>query len=166
MAAVALLRATLLDRKSALLQAVSLPVEERATSYLARICGKPLASIRMTRDFAAHTVVPAELQTSQETVQVERLSGGEKEQIHLCTRLALAEELMRDEAHFLLLDDVLTATDSPRLQRVCEMLTEFAKKMQIILFTCHPERFAGIENATLIDVEALRLHPGLAGSGT
>jgi len=27
--------------------------------------------------------------------------------------------------------------------------------MQVIVFTCHPERFASISNAHLIDVEAL-----------
>ena len=37
-------------------------------------------------------------------VDVERLSGGEKEQVFLCTRLALAEELSGAERHTLVLD--------------------------------------------------------------
>jgi energy-coupling factor transporter ATP-binding protein EcfA2 len=155
MGAVALLRSTLLERKGIILESVSKPVEDRATSYLARICGKPLASIRMTRDFAAETVMPADMGHSEEPVSLERMSGGEKEQIHLCTRLALAEELMREQPHFLLLDDVLTATDSTRLRRVCDMLSEFSRHTQVILFTCHPERFACISEANLIDMEAV-----------
>jgi ABC-type iron transport system FetAB ATPase subunit len=149
------LRSTLLERKGIILESVSKPVEDRATSYLARICGKPLASIRMTRDFAAETVMPADMGHSEEPVSLERMSGGEKEQIHLCTRLALAEELMREQPHFLLLDDVLTATDSTRLRRVCDMLSEFSRHTQVILFTCHPERFACISEANLIDMEAV-----------
>ena len=62
----------------------------------------------------------------------------------------------QEGSHFLLLDDVLTATDNDRLPRICDLLTEMAGKMQVILFTCHPERFAMISKANLIDVEALQ----------
>jgi exonuclease SbcC len=136
--------------------AISKPVEDRATAYLERICGKPLASIKLTHDFAAETVIPAELVGSPETtVGVERMSGGEKEQIWLCTRMALAMELARQEGQFLLLDDILTSTDSGRMLRICDLLAELAERMQVIVFTCHPERFASISDARLIDVEAL-----------
>lgn len=156
MDAIALLRNTMLQAKDQLLTAISKPVEDRATGYLERICQKPLASIKLTHDFGAETVIPAELVGSAEnTVRVERMSGGEKEQIWLCTRLALAMELARQEGQFLLLDDILTSTDSGRMLRICDLLAELAERMQVIVFTCHPERFASISDARLIDVETL-----------
>jgi ABC-type hemin transport system ATPase subunit len=155
MDALALLRNTLLQAKDQLLTAVSKPVEERATSYLERICAKPLASIRLTHDFAAETVIPAELEScSDNAINIGCLSGGEKEQIWLCTRIALAMELAREEGQFLLLDDILTSTDDVRMSRICDLLAELAGRMQVIVFTCHPERFARISNANLIDVGA------------
>jgi hypothetical protein len=60
MDALALLHNTLLQVKEELLTAVSKPVEERATSYLERVCGKPFASIQLTNDFAAEKVIPVE----------------------------------------------------------------------------------------------------------
>ncbi len=156
MDALTLLRTTMLDVKEQLLDAVSKPVADRATAYLERICGRKLASIRLTHDFATDVLLPADLDQWQDAIRIDRMSGGEKEQIHLCTRLALAEELTRKESHFLLLDDVLTATDNDRLPRTCDLLTEMAGKMQVILFTCHPERFAMISKANLIDIEALQ----------
>lgn len=156
MDALALLRNTLLQARDQLLTAVSKPVEDRATAYLERICGKPLASIKLTHDFAAETVIPAELVGNPEnTVGVERMSGGEKEQIWFCTRMALAMELAREDGQFLLLDDILTSTDCGRMLRICDLLVELAERMQVIIFTCHPERFASISDARLIDVEAL-----------
>jgi uncharacterized protein YhaN len=164
MDALALLRNTHIRVKEELLTAVSKPVEERATSYLERVCGKPFAAIQLADDFAATSVIPIELADSREnTIGIERMSGGEKEQIWLCTRAALAMELVRQERQFLLLDDILTSTDAGRMSRICDLLTELGDHMQVIVFTCHPERFADIANAHLIDIAALgRPQAGIA----
>jgi uncharacterized protein YhaN len=155
MDALALLKETMLVTKDVILKAVSKPVQDRATSYLERVCGRPLASLRLTHDFCLDSLLPAEIDGWEESVRVEKMSVGEQEQIHLCTRLALAEELTRNERQFLILDDVLTATDDNRLPRICELLSEVASRMQVLLFTCHPERFASISAVNLIDMENL-----------
>ena len=55
------------------------------------------------------------------------------------------------------LDDVLTATDSGRLGRILTILEEAAEKVQIAVLTCHPERYGSLKNATYIDLqEAIR----------
>jgi len=59
-------------------------------------------------------VVPESI---DQAVTLDNLSGGEQEQLYLATRLALAEVLGRGSAT-LVLDDVLTATDTGRLARV------------------------------------------------
>ena len=164
MDALALLHNTLLQVKEELLTAVSKPVEERATSYLEHVCGKPFASIQLTNDFAVEKAIPVELADSPEnSVGIERMSGGEKEQIWLCTRAALAMELIRLERQFLLLDDILISTDAGRMSRICDVLAELAEHMQVIVFTCHPERFADISAAHWVDIGALsRSQAGVA----
>ena len=89
------------------------------------------------------------------SVSVEQVSGGEREQIYLATRLALADVLARGERQLVVLDDVLTATDSGRLARVMGILEEAAQRLQVLVLTCHPERYRGLEGANFIDLEAI-----------
>jgi uncharacterized protein YhaN len=150
MNALKLLWSTMVEVKEDLLEAVSGPIEQRATSYLEEICGAPLASIRLTSSFATEEVAPVDLEDAN--VSIDRMSGGEREQIHLCTRLALAAELCREERQFLVLDDVLTFTDNERLRRIHALLERLSERMQIFVLTCHPERFLGMPGASFIDL--------------
>ena len=67
----------------------------------------------------------------------------------------LAEELAKSERQLLVLDDVLTFTDDDRLARICNLLTRASEKLQILILTCHPERFLGITSAKAFDLESL-----------
>jgi uncharacterized protein YhaN len=89
---------------------------------------------------------------------LESLSGGEREQLHLAVRLALAEVLSGGERQLVVLDDVLTATDTARLARVLTILEEAAQRWQIVVLTCHPERYRGLTAATFFDLEAMAGH--------
>ncbi|MGA2715914.1 MAG: SbcC/MukB-like Walker B domain-containing protein [Bryobacteraceae bacterium] len=86
------------------------------------------------------------------------LSGGEKEQVHLAVRLALAELLTKDarERQLVVLDDVLTATDDERLKRVLTILEEMRAHAQFLILTCHPERYKPLNGAKFIDMASLR----------
>ena len=66
-------------------------------------------------------------------------SSGLADQVYLSVRLGLAREWANlAEPLPLVLDDVLVRFD-PQRQRACaRMLTEVAKSLQILLFTCHP----------------------------
>jgi uncharacterized protein YhaN len=86
-------------------------------------------------------------------VMLDDASGGEREQIFLATRLALAEVLAREERQLVLLDDVLTATDTARMARIMYLLEESADTTQIVILTCHPERYLALDGAEFFDVE-------------
>jgi len=88
-------------------------------------------------------------------VPIESASGGEREQIYLATRLALAEVLAKDERQLVVLDDVLTATDTGRLARVMGILEEVAQRLQVLILTCHPARYGGLRDAKFFDLEAI-----------
>ena len=53
------------------------------------------------------------------------------------------------------MDDVLTATDAGRLARVLSVLEESSQRLQIMILTCHPERYRGLADTQFIDLEAL-----------
>lgn len=71
-------------------------------------------------------------------------SFGTQEQLSFLARVCLAEMLAEDgERQVLVLDDSLVHTDPERLGRAVSLLREVAGKVQVLLFSCHPERFAG-----------------------
>jgi uncharacterized protein YhaN len=53
------------------------------------------------------------------------------------------------------LDDVLAATDTGRMARVLIILEEMVKRLQVLILTCHPERYRGLERANFINLEEI-----------
>jgi DNA repair exonuclease SbcCD ATPase subunit len=157
--AIRLLHETLSACRAEALAAVAGPVEAVATRTLQRIAGRRLGRIQFGEGFEPARVAP---EWMEGTVSLDNLSGGEQEQLYLATRLALAEVLARDERQLVVLDDVLTATDSGRLARVMTVLEEAAEKLQVLVLTCHPERYRGLRKARFLDFESL-LQEGLPG---
>ena len=88
-------------------------------------------------------------------VSIENTSGGEREQIYLATRLALADVLTKGEHQLVVLDDVLVATDAGRLARVMRILEEAGQRLQVLILTCHPERYLGLDGAHFIDLDQI-----------
>lgn len=74
-----------------------------------------------------------------ESLPVEVLSRGTREQLFLSVRLALASTFGRRGVNLpLVLDDVLVNFDAVRAQRAAEVLCEFAAGgRQLLVFTCH-----------------------------
>jgi len=152
LAAIRLLRDTVQQCRNAALAAVAGPVELAATRTLQRIAGTRLGPVRLSDSFVPAEVTPG---VSATPVPIDSMSGGEREQIYLGTRLALADVLARGERQLVVLDDVLVATDAGRLARVMAILEEAAIRLQVLILTCHPERYLGLTGATLFDLEAL-----------
>ncbi|MFO7965571.1 MAG: AAA family ATPase [Desulfobacterales bacterium] len=152
MDAIKLLYDTVQQCKSEAVASVAKPVEETATRLLQRIAGRRIGQIAIGENFGPSGTRP-ELVDSQ--VELSNLSGGEQEQLYLATRLALAEVLAKNERQMVVLDDVLTATDIGRLARVMTILEESAEYLQILILTCHPERYKALAGAEFFDLESL-----------
>ncbi len=66
------------------------------------------------------------------------LSRGARDQLYLCLRLALADEITADgEPLPLILDDPLVNFDDQRLAATLRMLCAVADRRQVLLLTCH-----------------------------
>ncbi len=131
---------------------VSGPVEFAATRILQRIAGRRLGSIKVGDGFVPSGVVP---ELMADAVHLDNLSGGEREQLYLATRLALADVLRKDDLQMVVLDDVLTATDGGRLAKVMNILEEAAQHLQLLILTCHPERYRGLRSGHFFDLDSL-----------
>ena len=65
------------------------------------------------------------------------VSVGTREQIGLLLRLGVAEAL----GSFVILDDHLTQSDPDRMAWIRGLLNEAAKKIQVVVMTCHPNAY-------------------------
>ena len=84
------------------------------------------------------------------TIPFDSLSGGTKEQLSLIFRLACSMMVAKDGGTPLILDDALGYTDPERLQLMGAVLAKAAKECQVIIFTCVPDRYSNIGEATIV----------------
>jgi uncharacterized protein YhaN len=127
-------------------------VEEAATRLMHRIAGSRIGRIAIGQGFEPSGISP---ELAEALIDIGNLSGGEQEQLYLATRLALAEVLAKDERQMVVLDDVLNATDTGRLARVMTVLEEATEQLQILILTCHPERYRALAEAEFFDLESM-----------
>jgi len=97
-------------------------------------------------------------------VALDQESLGTVEQLSLLIRLAVGGLLAKDEPTVALFDDPLAHADLAKHQKMLEILQSAAcgdgrpggaGPLQLILLTCHPERFTSIADAQQIDLAAM-----------
>ncbi len=135
-------------RKQAATKAVLTPLEQRLTSAFASLTGDTTREVFLDE----HLQIAGIGRTRETSHAFESLSQGAKEQLLLCLRLAVAQELSAAEPQVLILDDVLVNTDPVRQERVLDVLGTHAARLQILILTCHPDRYRGIGQPIVITV--------------
>jgi hypothetical protein len=86
------------------------------------------------------------------TVPFDSLSGGTKEQLSLIFRSACSMIVAKDGGMPLILDDALGYTDPERLRLMGAVLAKAAKESQIVIFTCVPDRYGNVGEATVVAI--------------
>ncbi len=127
-------------RKQAATKAVLTPLEQRLTAAFAELTGDAARQVFLDEQLQIAGIGP----TREAVHAFDQLSQGAKEQLLLCLRLAVAQELATEEPQVLILDDVLVNTDTVRQERVLDTLSAEAAHLQILIFTCHPDRYRGV----------------------
>lgn len=128
------------NRKQAATRAVLSPLEDRLSVAFASLTGNT-----ERRVFLDESLQVAGIGRSRDAVHsFESLSQGAREQLLLCLRISVAQELATESAQTLILDDVLVNTDAVRQERVLDLLGGLSATLQILILTCHPDRFRGI----------------------
>ena len=92
--------------------------------------------------FDDKTLLPHKILRNGQEEDVERLSGGMREQLSVLTRLAFARLLARDgRAAPVILDDALVYSDDDRIEKMFDALHRQALDQQIIVFSCRQRAF-------------------------
>ena len=127
------------------------PLRERLSGRIHSLTQSRYQSVCMQHDFKAESLLTADGQNAP----LVDLSFGTREQLAFLSRLCLAEMLSEKEPNLVVFDDNLVHTDPGRLKLACEMLQEAARSCQILLLSCHPERFEQeLAGANSMKVEA------------
>jgi hypothetical protein len=129
--------------KDAATRAVLAPLQRQLNAAFSELTGETGREVFLDESLGIAGIG----RTREEAYPFEQLSAGAKEQLLLCLRLAVAETLALDEPQVLILDDVLTHTDPGRQQRVIDALERYGQTLQIIIATCHPERYRALGRA-------------------
>ncbi|HTM78162.1 MAG TPA: SbcC/MukB-like Walker B domain-containing protein, partial [Devosia sp.] len=100
--------------------------------------------------FDETTLLPQTVRRNGQDEEVERLSGGMREQLSVLTRLAFARLLARDgHPTPVILDDALVYSDDDRIERMFDALHRQAQDQQILVFSCRQRAFAKLGGTVL-----------------
>ncbi|WP_059017360.1 AAA family ATPase [Mycobacterium sp. M26] len=88
------------------------------------------------------------------TVPYESLSGGAKEQLGILARLAGAALVAKEDTVPVIIDDALGFTDPERLTKMGTVFDTVGSHGQVIVLTCSPTRYLGVEDAHVIELSA------------
>jgi DNA repair exonuclease SbcCD ATPase subunit len=92
--------------------------------------------------FDEKTLLPQTILRNGQEEDVDRLSGGMREQLSVLTRLAFARLLARDGRPApVILDDALVYSDDDRIEKMFDALHRQSKDQQIIVFSCRQRAF-------------------------
>lgn len=92
--------------------------------------------------FDEKTLLPRTIHRAGVEEEVERLSGGMREQLSVLTRLAFARLLARDGRPApVILDDALVYSDDDRIEKMFDALHRQSSDQQIIVFSCRQRAF-------------------------
>ncbi len=85
------------------------------------------------------------------TLEVNRLSVGAQEQLYVLYLAACAAAAADDGVPFFL-DDALGWSDPARLAGMAKMLGDLAGRVQVVVLTCQPGRFAAATGASVVQI--------------
>ncbi|MGQ4273747.1 AAA family ATPase [Terrihabitans sp. B22-R8] len=92
--------------------------------------------------FDDKTLLPQTIRRNGQDEDVERLSGGMREQLSVLTRLAFARLLARNGRPApVILDDALVYSDDDRIEKMFDALHRQSRDQQIIVFSCRQRAF-------------------------
>ena len=101
-------------------------------------------------DFDENTLLPQKIRRNGQDEDVDRLSGGMREQLSVLTRLAFARLLARDGRPApVILDDALVYSDDDRIERMFDALHRQSRDQQILVFSCRQRAFAKLGGTVL-----------------
>lgn len=138
--ALSLLQQTLESHRQALTRRLQAPLQQHLDRYLALLF--PGGRLAVDEQLQPGALARPGAGGAPEAAEFGSLSFGAREQLGIVSRLAYAD-LLREAGRptLLILDDALVHSDADRLARMKRVLYDAAQRHQVLLFTCHAERW-------------------------
>ena len=147
------------EREVAILQRLMLALEQaRAEArevYLKPVMAelRPLLGLLfddVSVTFDERSLLPQTILRNGQAEDVDRLSGGMREQLSVLTRLAFARLLAQDGRPApVILDDALVYSDDDRIEKMFDALHRQSRDQQIIVFSCRQRAFQRLGGTAL-----------------
>jgi len=148
--AIRLLRETILHARETLVTDLVAPVEREVARTMMSLVGPRYDQVRIGTGF-----LPCGIAAGEQAIGIDALSYGTEEQLFFLVRLALAKAIASEGRETLILDDPLVNTDPERMARALPIIEEAAGTLQVLLFTCHPERYEGLTATKRYDLAVI-----------
>ncbi|MGX1739661.1 AAA family ATPase [Corynebacterium flavescens] len=135
--AVRYLRELLLKHRDAARERYAQPFTQQLSEFARTVFGKGVS-------FELNEELQIQARTREnQTVPVESLSGGAREQLAILTRFAIAKLVDADGVP-VIVDDALGSTDVHRLQLMSTLFSSVGQYAQVLVLTCVPERYSRV----------------------
>ena len=89
---------------------------------------------------AVDTNLNVKIEVNGSQKEIKTFSAGYKDLIYICMRFSLVDALFNQETPFVVLDDPFVNLDESKTSKALEIMNEFAKKYQVIYFSCNSSR--------------------------
>ena len=89
---------------------------------------------------AVDTNLNVKIEVNGSQKEIKMFSAGYKDLIYICMRFSLVDALFNQETPFVVLDDPFVNLDESKTSKALEIMNEFAKKYQVIYFSCNSSR--------------------------
>ena len=127
------------EKRQLLTRRLQAPLQQHFNHYLQLLF--PRASLEVDEHLMPGRLVRSGSQ-GPEAGEFEALSFGAREQMGLISRLAYADLLKEaGKPTLIILDDALVHSDEQRLVQMKRILFDAGQRHQMLLFTCHPEKW-------------------------
>ena len=110
------------------------PVKESFIKYSSKLEKVFGEKVTMDKNFEVY------FERGGENKSREYLSAGQNVLCDLCLRLALIDNMYKEENPFIILDDPFITLDENYIKKALLLLSELKTDRQIIYFTCHKSR--------------------------
>lgn len=125
-------------------------VIRNAARVFDRITGGQYLAIRVALDTRQVSVYDQ----AEASKQIAQLSRGTREQLLISLRMGFIEAYeQRSEPLPVVIDEVLVNFDPARAQQSAQILQEFARERQLLVFTCRPETINYFIDAQIFDMD-------------
>jgi DNA repair exonuclease SbcCD ATPase subunit len=120
------------------------PITQRVAPYVSRLL--PNASLALGDEYTPRALIRGGREEAADD-----LSKGTQEQLAVLTRIAFADLLIeKGKPASLILDDALVFADDDRFETVLEILSDAARRMQVIILSCRTSAYRALDAKRIV----------------